>query len=115
MNPRTKRLMDIVNNRLLIYGQQTKISNLSKLKVELNSGQILYNNEALNFIRRIMNLKTEEWVKNTDNLLAGRVTPEQIKAPGHANGGRACMAKHGNRITEARLVKGPWNKGKGGY
>lgn len=114
MNPRTKKKMDSINQRLAEYQQDTKLTDLTTNSLSLNNGQILYDTTASRFIKRVMNKKVTDWVKNTDALLAGSVTDDQIKNISFAIGGRACQQKHGEKIKNNLNSGTPWNKGTRG-
>jgi hypothetical protein len=116
MNPRTKRKMDLINNRLVAYGQSTRIINLSTNSVVINTGQIFNNNDAGRLIKRIMNTKVIDWVKNIDRILSGEISEKEIKAISFAIGGHAVQRKHGEKIKHQLNTGVPWNKGlKGNY
>lgn len=112
MNPRTKKKMDRANLRLTEYNQKTRLIELTSTALTLNTGIVLYGNNANKFIKRVMNLKITEWVKNIDNLLGGIVTEAEIKSLSFAIGGRACQKIHGEKIKQNLNNGIPWNKGK---
>lgn len=106
--------MDKINQRLEDYGQHTRIIELCPFGLMLNTGQQFFNNEADRFIKRVMNFKVLEWVKNTDSLLAGVITEDQIKSISFAIGGKSCQEKHGEKLKKNLNTGNPWNKGTKG-
>jgi hypothetical protein len=114
MNPRTYKKMIKINDRLEEYGQLTRIVNLTPTGLLLNNGKTLIKNEANKFIKRVMNTKVIDWVKNTDKLLAGEISENVIKSISFSIGGRACQEKHANKIRNNMKGRTPWNKGKKG-
>lgn len=114
MNPRTKRKLDKINGRLAMYNQSTRVVELSPNEVILNSGLKLCNNDANKFVKRIMNDKVLEWVKNIDKLLTGEVSEQVIKAFSFSIGGRACQAKHGEKLKQNLNTGTSWNAGTKG-
>jgi hypothetical protein len=82
-----------------------------KLKLKLSTGDTLTQPEFSKFKRRVMNAKTDLWVKNMDSLVAGRVTEKEIKSMLAAAGGKAVHRLYPN-LSEQNLNSGiPWNKG----
>ena len=114
MDPRTKKKMDRINHRLEEFNQHTRLVSASPSTVTLNTGQILNGNDASRFIRRVMNHKITEWVKNTDALLAGIISDNEIKHISFAVGGKACQQKHGEKIKSNLNTGKSWNKGTKG-
>lgn len=114
MNPRTRRKMDKINQRLKDYKQTTRLVELSSSSLVLNTGQKFCGSYANKFIKRIMNTKVVEWVKNTDLLLSGAVDESEIKRMSSAIGGKACQEKHGEKIKNNLNTGTPWNKGTKG-
>lgn len=114
MNPRTKGKMDKINQRLEKYHQHTRVIELTAFTVLLNTGQTLQNNDANKFIKRVMNTKVEDWIKNTDALMAGTVKDIEIKSIGARVGGQAVQKKYGNKIKSNLNTGIPWNKGTKG-
>lgn len=114
MNPRTKRKLDKINDRLAMYNQSTRVVELSPNEVILNFGLKLCNNDANKFVKRIMNDKVLEWVKNIDKLLTGEVSEHVIKAFSFSIGGRACQAKHGEKLKQNLNTGTSWNAGTKG-
>lgn len=114
MNPRTKKKMENINFRLKNFNQEARIITMTPSTVILNTGHCFVENDAKKFIRRIMNLKVEDWVKNIDLLLSGGISEDKIKHISFAIGGKACQKKHGEKI-KLNLNNGqPWNKGTKG-
>lgn len=103
--------MDKINQRLKEYGQSTRLVELSAFSLVLNTGQEFQGNDANKFIKRVMNTKVLEWVKNTDSLLTGTIDESEIKSISFAIGGRACQEKHGEKIKNNLNTATPWNKG----
>lgn len=114
MNPRTKKKMDSINRRLEDFHQHARLIDITPSTVTLNTGQILIGNDASRFIKRVMNSKITEWVKNTDALLAGNMSADEIKHISFAVGGKACQQKHGERIKSNLNTGVSWNKGTKG-
>lgn len=114
MNPRTKRKLEKINDRLQRYSQSTRVVDLSSISLTLASGLVLENNDANKFIKRVMNNKIIDWVKNIDKLLSGEITEDAIKSISFSVGGRACQAKHGHKIKNQLNTGTPWNKGTKG-
>lgn len=106
--------MDKINQRLQDYNQRTKILCLSNNSLSLNSGLVLYNNDANRFIKRVMNTKIVDWVKNIDKLLSGEISETEIKKISFSVGGKACQQKHGEKIKKNLNMGIPWNKNKKG-
>lgn len=114
MNPRTLRKLDKINKRLIEYGQQTRVLSLTATLLILNSGITLSGNEASKFIKRVMNEKIIDWVKNIDKLLSGEVDEKDIKKISFSVGGKACQEKHGEKIKLNLNTGEPWNRDKKG-
>lgn len=114
MNPRTKRKLNKINERLELFYQTTRIIELSPNGVTLNSGVKLSSKDANKFIKRIMNDKVLDWVKNIDKLLTGEVSEHMIKAISFSIGGRACQAKHGEKLKRNLNTGISWNAGTKG-
>ena len=100
MNPRTKRKLERVNERLESYNQETRIVNMTATTLILNNGIELIGNSADRFITRVMNDKVIDWVKNTDRLLRNEISESDIKSISFAIGGKACQAQHGHLIKK---------------
>ncbi len=103
-----------INARLEEYEQLTRIVNLTASSLSLNNGLTLTGNEAGKFIKRVMNNVVIDWVKNTDKLLAGEVSENEIKSVSFSIGGRSCQEKHGDKIRNNLNTGRPWNKGERG-
>lgn len=114
MNPRTKRKLDKINNRLEIYEQKTRIIDMSCSSILLNTGAVFKDNEAGKFIKRVMNTKVVDWVKNTDKLLSGEIEPNAIKLISLVLGGKRCQELHGDRIKNNLNTGISWNSGTKG-
>lgn len=114
MNPRTYAKMMKINNRLEEFSQKTRITDLTVGRVTLNTGLILSGNAAGKFIKRVMNVKILDWVKNIDKLLSGEVSDKQIKAISFAIGGKACQKLHGTKLRKNLNTGTPWNAGTAG-
>jgi very-short-patch-repair endonuclease len=110
MNPRTEKKMTKINARLEEFGQKTRIVFLNSSKLILNSGTCFEHNEAEKFIKRVMNKKIIDWVKNIDKLLSNEINEKQIKKISFSVGGKACQKKHRDKIVEFNLTG--WKKGK---
>lgn len=114
MNPRTKRKLEKINERLELFQQTTRIVKLSTTELILNTGNIFYENDAGRFIKRVMNNNVLEWVKNTDKLLSGEIQDTDIKFISCSKGGKACQALHGDKIKQNLNNGIPWNAGTKG-
>lgn len=114
MNPRTKRKMDKINDRLEKYKQKVRIVEISTSSILLNNGNLLVDNDAGKFTKRIMNSKVDAWVKNIDALLSGAMNESEIKKISFAIGGKACQKKHSEKIKLNLNTGIPWNKGTKG-
>jgi hypothetical protein len=102
---------DRLNERLTSYKQHIRVVDFGKLTLLLSTGDILSQPEFGKFKRRVMNTKTNLWVKNMDSLLAGTVTETQIKSMLAATGGKAVHKLHPS-LSKKNLNTGiPWNKG----
>jgi hypothetical protein len=102
---------DRLNERLASYKQHIRVVDFGKLTLLLSTGDTLTQPEFGKFKRRVMNIKTNLWVKNMDSLLAGTVTETQIKSMLAATGGKAVHKLHPN-LSKKNLNTGiPWNKG----
>ena len=102
---------DRLNERLARYNQCIRVMDFGKLKLKLSTGDTLTQPEFSKFKRRVMNAKTDLWVKNMDSLVAGRVTEKEIKSMLAAAGGKAVHRLYPN-LSEQNLNSGiPWNKG----
>jgi hypothetical protein len=122
MNPRTMDKMIRINKRLEEFNQNTRLIELSTTRTLLNTGKEIFSPNLDKFIKRIMNTKIIDWVKNTDNLLSGIIHESEIKSISFSVGGRAAQAKHGDKIRKNlnyslnSFIKGhaPWNAGTKG-
>lgn len=114
MNPRTYKKIIKLNDRLEEYGQLTRIIDLTSSTLLLNNGKTLTGNEVGRFVKRVMNTTVIDWVKNTDKLLAGEISENDIKSISFSIGGRACQEKHANKIRNNLNTGKPWNKGEKG-
>lgn len=114
MNPRTIKKMNSINQRLSDHGQLARITNMSAESLTLNNGMIYTGLAASRFVKRVMNKKVLDWVKNTDNLLDGVITESQIKGISLSMRGKACQQKHKEKIRKNLNSGEPWNKGKTG-
>jgi uncharacterized FlaG/YvyC family protein len=114
MNPRTKRKLEKINNRLTEFSQTTRILHLTSNSVTLNTEVTLIGNDANKFVKRVMNTKVDDWVKNIDKLLFGEVLESTIKAISCAVGGKACQKLHGSKIKKNLNNGIPWNAGTKG-
>jgi len=122
MNPRTMDKMIRINKRLEEFNQNTRLIELSTARALLNTGKEIFSPNLDKFIKRIMNTKIIDWVKNTDNLLSGIIHESEIKSISFSVGGRAAQAKHGDKIRKNlnyslnSFIKGhvPWNAGTKG-
>lgn len=116
MNPRTYEKMKKINERLEEFSQVTRIVYLTATELTLNTGVRLNGNSAARFIKRVMNKKILEWVKNTDKLLSGEVTDSEIKSISSSVGGKSCQLRHGEKLRKNLNTGTPWNQGmKGSY
>lgn len=98
MNPRTIKKMNSINQRLSDHGQLARIINMSADSLTLNNGILYTRLAASRLVKRVMNKKVLDWVKNTDNLLDGVITESQIKGISLSMGGKACQQKHKEKI-----------------
>jgi hypothetical protein len=114
MNPRTERKLEKINNRLIEFSQNTRIARLTPDAVTMNTGVTLIGNEANKFIKRVMNTKVNDWVKNIDKLLSGEVLESTIKSISFAVGGKACQKLHGSKLKKNLNNGIPWNAGTKG-
>jgi hypothetical protein len=114
MNPRTYKKMLKINQRLEEYHQKTRINYLTSTSATLNSGVTLYGNQAIKFIKRVMNEKIIDWVKNIDKILSGEIKESDIKKICLSMGGKACQKKHKDKIRQNLNTGTPWNKNKKG-
>ncbi len=114
MNPRTKRKMDKINQRLADNQQIIRITDIRSDNIILSNGLTLAKSDADKFVKRVMNKKIIEWVKNIDNIIAGIVDESQIKSISFSIGGKACQQKHGEKLRKNLNSGIPWNKGKTG-
>jgi len=114
MNPRTERKLEKINNRLTEFSQKTRILHLTSKSATLNTGVTLIGNDANKFVKRVMNIKITDWVKNIDRLLSGEVLESTIKAISFAVGGKACQRLHGSKLKKNLNNGKPWNAGTKG-
>lgn len=114
MNPRTYKKMIKINDRLEEYGQLTRIVNLTPTSLLLNNDKTLIGNEVERFVKRVMNTVVVDWVKNTDKLLTGEVSENDIKSISFSIGGKSCQEKYGDKIRKNLNTGTPWNKGEKG-
>jgi len=105
---------DRLNKRLAEHNQQVRVVTFGKSTLELSTGEILIQPEFNNFKKRVMNSKTDLWVKNMDLLLSGLISDREVKAKLAAIGGEAVHKLH-PELSSRNLNTGvPWNKGKTG-
>ena len=103
-----------LNGRLETYDQRVRVVDFGKATLELSTGEILIQPEFGKFKKRVMNIKTDLWVKNMDLLLAGLITDREIKAKLAAIGGKAVHKLHPELSSHNLNTGVPWNKGKTG-
>jgi hypothetical protein len=104
-----------INNLLTHYGQITRIVDYKNKTVELSNGILISGKDLQKFKRRLLNKKTDIWVKNVDNLLDGAQTEKEIKTELAKLGGNSCWHIHKNKIINNLNTGIPWNKGKTGF
>jgi hypothetical protein len=114
MHLRTYKKMIIVNQRLEEYHQHTRVVEMNTTTVILNTGNTIIGNDAKKFIARVMNIKNDEWVKNTDNILSGKMNESEIKKISASIGGKSCQKTHRSKILQNLNTGIPWNKNKTG-
>lgn len=102
---------DRLNERLEYYNQQVRVLTFGKLTLQLSTGETLTQPEFGKFKKRVMNSKTDLWVRHMDLLLAGVITDMEIKSQLAAIGGKMVHELHPN-LSKQNLNNGiPWNKG----
>lgn len=106
--------IEILNNRLISFGQKILVVKFSKQTIELSNGMILTGSDFTKFKKRINNKKTDMWVKNSDNLFTGKISEHAIKSMIASKSGQICQQKHGHKIRQNLNTGTPWNKGKKG-
>lgn len=106
--------IELINQRLITFRQKILVSNYVRNRLEMTNGVLLTGNDIVKFKKRILNKKTEEWVKNSDNLFNGEISENQIKSILAKLGGKSCQRKHGEKIRQNLNIGKPWNKGKTG-
>lgn len=111
MRKTSKQMIEEFNSRLELFGQSIRVVEYSVSAIVLSSGLRLINNDRYKFCRRIMNKKTDEWIKNIDRLLAGEIKESEVKSVLAGNGGKAVQKKYGEKIKLNLNTGTPWNAG----
>lgn len=106
-----KKWIELLNSRLELYNQTIRVVNFTKQELTLSNTKILVGSEFTRFKKRVMNKKTDLWLKNIDNLFSGNITEKQIKSKLSSLGGKAVQKKHGADIKQNLNTGTPWNKG----
>lgn len=100
----------ILNKRLEQHNQSLRVIEFGKQYLRLSNDVIIVNKEFAKFKKRILNDKTDIWVKNMDNLFHGIITEAAIKSILASAGGKSCQKIH--KHIKNNLNTGiPWNKG----
>jgi len=103
-----QQTLEKYNALLQEYNQQTRIIVWGN-EITLNNGITLGGSSRRRFLNRITS-KEKIWIKNTDALLAGRITEDEIRSNICRKGGQKCWEKHSSRIVENLNTGTPWNK-----
>lgn len=106
--------IDILNERLKAYEQNIRVIDFKKKSLTLSNNMILNNNDFSKFKKRILNKKTDLWVKNTDKWLNDSLQEAEIKSKICAIGGISCQKKYKDTIRKNLNNGVPWNKGTKG-
>lgn len=106
-----KKWINILNEKLRSHDQSILVIDYNKETITLSNGRTLQDKEFIYFKKRILNKKTNEWVKNSDRLLNGEITESEIKSILASLGGVACQKKHGVKLRKNLNTGDPWNKG----
>jgi very-short-patch-repair endonuclease len=111
MKKTSQQMIETINCILQEYEQKTRVVEWRSTYIVLENGSRLEHNERLKFTRRILNKKTNLWVKNIDSILSGDITDHEIKSKLTSNGGFAVQKQHGDKIKQNLNTGSPWNKG----
>lgn len=106
--------LNLLNSKLIEFGQKTRVVKYGPDTLELSNGMVLVNAEFDRFKKRVMNKKTDCWVKNIDVLFNGKITEKEIKSKLAAIGGLAVQQKYGDKIKLNLNVGTSWNSGTKG-
>lgn len=104
-------MMNKLNLILEKHNQLTRVSFLTATSITLTTGQIFTNVDRRKFVRRIVHKKTTLWVENTDNILNGIISPDDIKRTFLSDAGKKAQQIHGRNIRNNLNTGIPWNKG----
>jgi hypothetical protein len=106
--------IDRLNGRLILFAQVTRVVEYGPQRLTLSDGVVLSDTEFGRFKKRVMNVRTDMWVKNVDKLLSGALTEKQIKSILASIGGRAVQEKCGDAAWLHLNTGIPWNAGTKG-
>ena len=102
---------DRLNERLECHNQRVRVLTFGKLTLRLSTGKILIQPEFGKFKKRVMNSKTDLWVKHMDLLLDGVITDREIKGQLAAIGGKMVHKLYPGLCNQNLNCGIPWNKG----
>jgi len=100
MKKTSQQMLEKINYKLQEYEQKTRVVEWWSTYIVLENGCRLEHNERRKFTRRILNKKTNLWVKNIDSILSGDITEHEIKSKLTSNGGFAVQKQHGDKIKQ---------------
>ncbi len=109
-----KKWIEKLNQKLMEFQQTILVVEYTKQSLTLSNGVVLVENKFQKFKKRILNKKTNEWVKNSDRLIKGEITEFEIKSIICSKGGISCQMKYGYKIKKNLNTGIPWNKDKKG-
>ncbi len=102
---------DILNERLLNFNQKILVKEYLRDRIIFANDIELNDKNSKKYKRRIINKKTDAWVKNSDGLLSGTISESEVKASICSVGGIMCQKKYGEKIRQNLNIGIPWNKG----
>jgi hypothetical protein len=103
-----------LNERLEYNNQTLRVVDYNRQYLKLSNDVELTGNDFTKFKKRILNKKTDIWVKNADNLFNGLTTVDEIKSVLASIGGKSCQKLHGPNIVQNLNTGVPWNAGTKG-
>ena len=102
------------NHVLSKHNQQTRVVEYSSNHIKLSTGHVITGSEKKLFRSRLLYATHDLWATRFDDLLAGVVTPDQIKHELAVQRGKKCQTLHGDKIRLNLNTGIPWTKGKPG-
>lgn len=106
--------INIINQQLIAFQQKILVVSINKNEIKMSNGSVLSDKDIAKFKKRILNKKTNEWVKNSDNLFNGIISEREIRSSISRIGGVACQQTHGKKLKQNLNCGTPWNKVKTG-